>query len=219
MSNNEGATGIYKNTELSNSTVQNAVVWEPQNQTLTIDIMTLTSNTSSITNISFAEDINLGLIQPSVPPLVWSQGGYTSVSLYKNDYFTNGKPFRLKNRYNGRYLHVQSNNNTLEAGSVPAGYWSSHWYLEQTNPGYYRVKNRWTGGYLNIQDLDGSVQVNSIPAGHWSSHWAINMINNYLQFENRWQDNNVIHNQDGGNTPNYGNVMGYWSSHWIIEAI
>ncbi|MBL0336902.1 MAG: RICIN domain-containing protein [Chitinophagaceae bacterium] len=73
----------------------------------------------------------------------------------------------LKNK-DGFYLNVEKG--YLEAGKVPASFFSAQWKLPAAG-GYNYIINRWTGVYLNNQN--GKLEASTGNPAWWSAQWAM----------------------------------------------
>ncbi|MFY0580588.1 TIM-barrel domain-containing protein [Cystobacter fuscus] len=102
--------------------------------------------------------------------------------------------YRIKNRWTGDYLHIENldRDEKVQYGAIPAGNWSSHWYMV-TDGGYTRFVNRWTGDVLHIEGLKGWVQYGRIPDRNTSGQWTLEDVQGYKRLRNRWQPNAYVH--------------------------
>ncbi len=110
--------------------------------------------------------------------------------------------FRLKNRKTGQYLHIENRNGTVSVGSVPTGFWSSHWRTVPVG-GHFRLMNRWLpNDAVHVENQDGFVQHGQVPEGYWSSQWSSKSVG-------------------FGNTGGQANEIGEWSNvaNWPLTAI
>lgn len=84
-----------------------------------------------------------------------------------------GDYYRIKNRWTGEYLHMQSHE--LESGPIIEGWWSAQWTLQTGTLGgqtVYRIRNRWLPDeYLHIEN--GDLETGSIESGWHSAWWYI----------------------------------------------
>lgn len=137
-------------------------------------------------------------------------------------------PFRLKNRWSKKYMHIENKKGLLEVGDLGHPlWWSAQWYFEKAPDGYYRIRNRWQGGddYIHVQDRSDYVEVSEMRySSWWSAQWEINNFEdeNYVQFRNRWKKYDVINNESKApyaQSSNSTHPTGWWSSQWIIEVV
>lgn len=87
-----------------------------------------------------------------------------------------GNYYRIKNRWTGEYLHMQSH--ALESGPISDGWWSAQWTLQEgsiSGQTIYRIRNRWLpDSYLNIEN--GSLEAGTIEQGWHSAWWHIDSL-------------------------------------------
>ncbi len=134
-------------------------------------------------------------------------------------------PVRFKNRYTGKYLLNQANENILSVSALGhENWWSAQWFFEKvenTNGIYYRLRNRWKETYMHVQGRKNYVEVGEIASDWWSAQWKVNVIQDrYCLLINRWKVGHLINNQDKSDYARYDTLsLVYWSAHWTIEVI
>lgn len=193
--------------------------------------------------ISSVKDSPLNRYKITIPVNISKTPSKISFQIYsKNSYYFLGRisfessinklansntSFRIKNRWRGKYLHMENQTGFLEASDLGHPNWmSAQWNFEKTSDGYFKIKNRWKGGdkYIHIEDELDYVQLSTLGySGWWSATWNVNNVQDeyYIQLQNRWRPDNYINYENqlayaqSGNNAN----PGWWSSHWIIEVV
>lgn len=118
----------------------------------------------------------------------------------------------------GQRLHVEGRTGLVQAGVVPATYWSAQWERETNAEGYVRYRNRLTGEFVDTWDTTG-VRSATTSARWWSSQFTEVPVAGtpYVRLKNR-HHNDYLHIQDLTGNAQRGNVpAGYWSSQWLIQ--
>jgi hypothetical protein len=127
--------------------------------------------------------------------------------------------YRIRNVWQGTYMHAQNLTGFVEVGSIYPTWWSAMWSIEDSGQGYVRLKNRWTGKYMHIQDLNGGVEYGDVYQVWDSAKWFLDDFNGNKRIRNLWQ-NVFIHNQDLTGYAEYGHVYDTWASpQWTFEAV
>lgn len=127
--------------------------------------------------------------------------------------------YRIKNRWQGTYMHTESLNGYVQVGSICPTCLSAQWSLEDSGQGYVRIKNRWTGKYVHIENLTGKLQYGDILPQWDSAKWFLDNFNGYKRVRNLWQ-NKFAHIENLTGFAQYGDVNDAWeSAQWTFEAV
>ncbi|EOS23427.1 hypothetical protein C806_02932 [Lachnospiraceae bacterium 3-1] len=126
--------------------------------------------------------------------------------------------YLLRNHQTGKFAYIDSADEHVKYGDVPANEDYAKWALEEFE-GYVLLKNVATGEYMHIENLTGYVEHGSVPSTYWSAQWAMDTVGNYKRFTNRWQPDQTIHTEDGLSKLQYGACPEtWWTSQWqLIE--
>jgi N-acetylneuraminic acid mutarotase len=128
--------------------------------------------------------------------------------------------YRIKNRWQGTYLHTENLTGFVQVGGINGSWLSAQWSLEDSGQGYFRVKNRWTGKYIHIENLTGKLQYGDILPSWDSAKWFFDNFNGYKRIRSAWQANQFAHIENLTGSAQYGAVYDTWqSAQWTLEAV
>ncbi len=100
-------------------------------------------------------------------------GGFSTSDNYKWELVAIDGHTLIQNVATGEYMNIEPLNGTVQSSSVPSGYWSAQWAIEDYD-GHKRIKNRWQSSeYIHIENLQGNAQHGTIEASWHSNHWAL----------------------------------------------
>ncbi len=126
---------------------------------------------------------------------------------------------RIKNRWQGTYLHIENRTGKVQAGTINSDWQSAQWAVETSAEGFVRFRNRWTGEYIHIENLTGCVQYGSIYSTWASAKWYIDEFNGYKRIRNLW-NGQFIHIENNNGFAQYGTVNDSWASpQWTLESV
>ena len=127
--------------------------------------------------------------------------------------------FRIKNRWQGTYMHTENLNGFVQVGSICPTCQSAMWSFEDSGQGYFRIKNRWTGKYIHIENLTGKLQYGDILPQWDSAKWYLDNFNGYKRIRNLWQ-NKFAHIENLTGFAQYGDVYDNWeSAQWTFDPV
>ncbi|XVV12604.1 family 16 glycosylhydrolase [Actinoplanes sp. CA-131856] len=151
-------------------------------------------------------------------PKTWNID-YIRVYKDNNGYTTESGPYRIKNRNTGQYMHLQDKTGQVQLSTtVPAGYWSSQWYVE-TYQGNTYLRNRWSRAYLNNQAKTAITQYGPVQFDWWSAQWTLQDNGNYKRLLNR-NSSDYLHAQNKlGYVEEGAAPSTWWSADWTLEPV
>ncbi|HEY3666817.1 MAG TPA: kelch repeat-containing protein [Polyangiaceae bacterium] len=127
--------------------------------------------------------------------------------------------YRIKNRWQGTYMHTEHLTGFVEVSPICATCQSAMWSIEDSGQGYVRLKNRWTGKFMHIENLTGRVQYGDILPQWDSAKWFLDDFNGNKRIRNLWQ-NLFVHIENLTGFAQYGTVFDTWqSAQWTFEAV
>jgi hypothetical protein len=127
--------------------------------------------------------------------------------------------YRIKNRWQGTYMHTENQNGSVQVGTIHPSWWSAQWTLEDSGSGYFRIKNRWTGKYIHTENLTGKLQYGDIVNTWDSAKWFIDSFGSYKRIRNLWT-NKFAHIENLTGFAQYGSVYDTWqSAQWTLEPV
>ena len=128
--------------------------------------------------------------------------------------------FRIKNRWQGTYMHTENLTGFVQVGSICPTCLSAMWSFEDSGQGYFRIKNRWTGKYIHIENLTGKLQYGDILPQWDSAKWFLDNFNGYKRIRSGWQPNTFAHIENLTGFAQYGSVYDTWeSAQWTFEPV
>ncbi|HXK16912.1 MAG TPA: RICIN domain-containing protein, partial [Polyangiaceae bacterium] len=128
--------------------------------------------------------------------------------------------YRIKNRWQGTYMHTENLNGFVQVGSICPTCLSAQWSFEDSGQGYFRIKNRWTGKYIHIENLTGKLQYGDILPQWDSAKWFLDNFNGYKRIRSLWQNNQFAHIENLTGFAQYGTVYDTWeSAQWTFEPV
>lgn len=84
-----------------------------------------------------------------------------------------GEWFRIKNRQNGQYIHIEPVDGVVRLGNVPGGFWSSHWRFRNLGS-FFVIENRWiSSDRVHVENQDGIVRHAALGDNFWSAQWIL----------------------------------------------
>ena len=121
--------------------------------------------------------------------------------------------YRLQNVWQPtQFIHIEKG--TVEAGDVPAGYWSSQWnIMPVTGTQYVRMSNVWKPTQ-SLYIHNGALASGATGTDNQSSHWALEKVDtDVYRLRNRQLPDQYI-NMENNRLQVSPAQPGWWSAHW-----
>jgi hypothetical protein len=81
--------------------------------------------------------------------------------------------YRVKNRWTGKYIHIENLTGKLQYGDILPTWDSAKWFFDNFN-GYKRIRSLWQSGkFAHIENLNGAAQYGAIFDTWQSAQWTL----------------------------------------------
>ena len=123
---------------------------------------------------------------------------------------------RIRDAWQGRYLHAQSPDDYSPSQSAPLNrdWTAQQWVLERVRGDIYRIRNQWTGDYLSVPSTKAWAEVQTSPLNRsWlSQQWHLEPVGDQYRIRNVWSRRYLHTSEDDWSTMTQAPFRRHWLS-------
>ena len=123
---------------------------------------------------------------------------------------------RIRDAWQGRYLHAQSPDDYSPSQSAPLNpeWTAQQWVLERVRGDIYRIRNQWTGDYLSVPSTKAWAEVQTSPLNRsWlSQQWHLEPVGDQYRIRNVWSGRYLHTSEDDWSTMTQAPFRRHWLS-------